>query len=574
MPFDGVVIRAVTFELQQQLIGGRITKIYQPTETDLQLMIRHQGKNHLLLISAHPNYARFHLTEERLTNPKTPPMFCMHLRKYLLGGFIEMIKQDKLERIVTFTIRARDEIGDETRKHLILELMGRHSNILLVDEKKSYILDCIKHVSPMQNRYRALLPGQPYIKPPAQNKLNPLTIDQEQFIQQLDFNSGKLDRQIVNAFMGISPFLAKEIVRRAHLGDLETYKNEFIQFQSQIKCHEYDRAIYHFENREDFHVYPITANALEKQTFTNTQMMLDHFFIGKAKRDRIKQQANDLLRLIKNELNKSKRKLNVHQKTIKQAKKADKYQHYGELLTAHLHLVNKGDTKVTVIDYYDPKQRLIDIPLQADLTPSENAQRYFTRYRKLKASEAIVKKEIKKTKDEITYLQQILQQIEVAREEDLEDIREELRREGYLRKQKQVKRPQKSRSKPERFIASDGTPIYVGKNNRQNEYLTHRFAHRNDIWLHTKDIPGSHVILRTNNPSEQTLLEAAQLAAYYSQAKHSASVPVDYTFVKHVKKPKGAKPGFVIYSEEKTLFVTPKDKTIQRLAEDAVKREN
>lgn len=568
MPFDGVVTRAVTYELQRQLIGGRITKIHQPTTTELQLTIRHKGKNHLLLLSVHPNYARFHLTNDRLTNPETPPMFCMHLRKYLHGGSINDIRQDELERIVTFTIRARDEIGDETIKHLIIELMGRHSNILLVDEQKSYIIDCIKHVSSMQNRYRALLPGQPYIKPPTQNKLNPLVIDGEDFIKRLDFNAGKLDQQIVSNFMGISPFLAKEIVRRAHLGHMKEYKEKFLQFQSLINNHNYDMAIYRFANREDFHVLPISAKVDEKQTFTTTQAMLDHYFVGKAERDRIKQQAKDLQRLIKNELDKCERKLNIHQRTINRAKRAEQYQRFGELLTAHLYLVKKGDTNITVIDYYDPEQRKIDIPLQEDLTPSENAQRYFTRYRKLKASEKVVNREIQKTKIEIEYLQRLLQQIESARTEDLDDIREELRNEGYLRKQKQPKRKQKKKPTPQLFVSTDGTEIYVGKNNRQNEYLTHRFANRNDIWLHTKDIPGSHVILRSNNPSEQTLYEAAQLAAYYSQAKHSASVPVDYTLVKYVKKPTGAKPGFVIYTEEKTLFVTPKRDVIHQLAKN------
>jgi len=566
MPFDGVVTRAVTYELNQHLIGGRITKIYQPTPTELLLTVRQKGENFLLLLSAHSNYARFHLTNKRLTNPETPPMFCMHLRKYLLGGFIRAIEQDGLERIVTFTIQARDEIGDETIKYLIVELMGRHSNILIVDEQKDYIIDCIKHISPAQNRYRTLLPGQTYIAPPPQNKLNPLEIDGDEFLQQLDFNAGRLDQQIVRNFTGISPFLAREIVARAHLGDLQQYKEQFSTFQSMIRNHQYEPTIYRDEKREDFHVIPMTSKKSDKQLFSTTQAMLDHFFAGKAERDRVKQQANDLERLLKNELKKSERKLTIHEKTIKQAKQAEKYQRLGELLTAHLHLVKKGATEVTVIDYYDPEQREINIPLQEDLTPSENAQRYFTRYRKLKASEKIVTREIKKTRMEIDYLQRLLQQIGSAHVEDLADIREELRDEGYLRKQKQPKRRRRSKPAPQLFVATDGTEIYVGKNNRQNEYLTHRMAHRNDVWLHTKDIPGSHVVIRDSDPSEQTLLEAAQLAAYYSQAKHSASVPVDYTNVKHVKKPSGAKPGFVIYTEQKTLFVTPKQSIIEQLS--------
>ncbi|HLS06737.1 MAG TPA: NFACT RNA binding domain-containing protein [Bacillota bacterium] len=569
MPFDGVVTRAVTNELKQLLIGGRITKIHQPTATELRLTIRQKGENFLLLLSAHPNYARFHLTDESLINPETPPMFCMHLRKYLLGGFIRDIKQDGLERIVTFTIQARDEIGDATLKHLTIELMGRHSNILLLDENKQQIIDCIKHISPSQNRYRTLLPGQMYKEPPPQNKLNPLETDGDEFLRQLDFNAGQLDRQVVKHFSGISPFLAKEIVARAHLGELAQYKKHFLNIQSLIQNHEYEPTIYHDKQREDFHVVPITTHQGEQQSFTTTQQMLDTFFSGKAARDRIKQQANDLQRLIKNELSKNKRKLNIHKKTIKRAKQADKYQRLGELLTAHLHLVKQGDPSIKAIDYYDPEQKEISIRLQEDLTPSENAQRYFTRYRKLKASEKIVTKEIQKTRMDIDYLERILQQVESARTEDLADIREELREEGYLREQKRKQRRKIKKPQPELFIASDGTEIYVGKNNRQNEYLTRRLAHRDDVWLHTKDIPGSHVVIRSADPSEKTLFEAAELAAYFSQAKHSASVPVDYTHVRHVKKPSGAKPGFVIYTEEKTLFVTPKESTVKQLKEPA-----
>src|SRR5690625_3332928 len=246
MPFDGVVTRAVTYELNKELIGGRITKIHQPSDTELILTIRHQRQNLLLLLSAHSNYARFHLTEERLTNPESPPMFCMHLRKYLLGGFIRHIEQDDLERIVTFTIQARDEIGDQTVKQLVIELMGRHSNILLLDEAESQIIDCIKHISPAQNRYRTLLPGYKYIKPPSQNKLNPLDITDNDFIKRLDFNAGKLPQQIVNNFTGISPFLAREIIARAHLGSMEQYKEQFSRFQTFLKNHTYEPAIYNY----------------------------------------------------------------------------------------------------------------------------------------------------------------------------------------------------------------------------------------------------------------------------------------------------------------------------------------
>ena len=278
----------------------------------------------------------------------------------------------------------------------------------------------------------------------------------------------------------------------------------------------------------------------------------------------MKQKTNDLLRLIKNELDKNKRKLDIHEKTLQEAEKAERYQKFGELLTANMHLVKKGDTEINVIDYYDPDQNEITIPLQIDKTPSENAQNYFKKYRKLQAAEEKAMIEIEKTEKEVQYLESILQQIENARPEDIEEIREELREEGYLKKQVTKKR-KKDKPMPDKYVASDGTVIYVGRNNKQNEYVTHRLANRNDIWLHTLNIPGSHVVIKSSNPSEETLFEAAQLAAYFSKARQSQSVPVDYTEIKYVKKPSGAKPGFVTYTEQKTIYVTPDEKVIEKL---------
>src|SRR5690625_624180 len=566
MPFDGIVTRAVVEELHTEILKGRITKIHQPTKTELIFTIRNEGKNISLLFSIHPTYARLHVTENTFKNPKHPPMFCMHLRKYLLGGFIENIEQDGMERIVTLTIKARDEIGDITFKKLVIELMGRHSNILLLNENEEHIMDCMKHISASQNRYRTLLPGHTYIKPPSQEKVNPLTISGDEFLQKIDFNDGKLDRQIVKNFTGISPFIAQELISRAHLGSMDTYKEKFLDIQTDIKHANFKPMIYYVESKEEFHVIPITSFKGKKEAFSSTSKMLDQFYEDKAEKDRVRQQAQDLKRFVNNELKKNKRKLNIHKKTLKRAKDAEKYQRLGELLTAHMHLVSNGDSEVTVIDYYDPEQKEITIPLKTDQTPSENAQAFFTRYRKLKTSGQIVKKEIQRTNAEIAYFEQLLQQIKTAREIDLEDIREELRDEGYLRKQRRTKRRQKRKPKPQLFVATDGTHIFVGRNNKQNEYLTQRLAHRNDIWLHTKDIPGSHVVIRSYQPSEKTLHEAAQLAAYFSRAQQSASVPVDYTHIRHVKKPKGAKPGFVTYERQKTLFVTPKKEIVKRLS--------
>lgn len=564
MPFDGVVTRAITEELKTALIGGRINKIYQPTNTEIVMTVRNKRKNHALLLSIHPSYSRIHLTNDTYQYPNEPPTFCMLLRKYLASAIIEDIKQYDLERMVAIQVRGFNEIGDVVTHTLMMEIMGRHSNILLLNDDKTKIINCLKHVPPFQNRYRTLLPGADYKFPPSQDKLDLLSIDGEQFVQKLDFNAGKIDRQIVQMLTGVSPFLAKELIHRANLGSNETYRKVFNEFQGEVANNKFVPMIYRQE-REDFHVIELTYQELG-DPYATANEMVDAFYSNKAERDRVKQQARDLERVVKNEIAKNERKINIHEKTIKKSEKAPQYQKQGELLTANMHLVNKGDATVTVIDYYDPEQNKITITLQTDKTPSENAQHFFKQYRKFSSAKGKAENERKKALAEITYLEQILQQIDIARVEDVEDIREELRDEGYIRKQKQG-RKRKKKPRPEKFIATDGTEIYVGRNNNQNEYVTHRLADKEDIWLHTLDIPGSHVVIRDANPTEDTLLEAAQLAAYYSKAQQSASVPVDYTKIKHVKKPSGAKPGFVIYTDQKTLTVTPDEATIKQLKE-------
>lgn len=565
MPFDGIVTRAVIQELNEKILPGKIAKIHQPTDTELVFTIRSQGQNHSLLLSIHPVYTRMHLTEDSYKNPKEPPMFCMLLRKYLSGAVIDSIEQYGMERIVTFSVQSRNEIGDITTKKLIIELMGKHSNVMLIDGEKEHILDSLKHVSPAQNRYRTILPGHEYKLPPSQNKLNPIEIDSDAIIRKLDFNTGKLEQQIVGMLVGFSPFLAKEIVHQAKLGAIETYQEKFADIQELIRHNRYTPGIYR-DKREDFHVLPITHTSTEREVFSDTNQMLDAFYSGKAERDRVKQQAKDLYQFIKNEKEKNERKLKKHEKTLQKAQNAVTYQRRGELLTANMHQVKHGDASVTVIDYYDPDQNETTIELNPNKSPSDNAQSFFKQYQKLKTSKEKVQKEMAKANNEISYLDQLLQHIDTARESDIEEIREELREEGYLKKQKQRKNKKKpTKPNPEKFQSSDETPILVGKNNKQNEYVTMKMANRDDTWLHTKDIPGSHVIIRSREPSEETLIEAAQLAAIFSKSHQSSSVPVDYTKIRHVKKPNGAKPGYVTYDHQKTLFVTPEKDMAEKL---------
>ncbi len=570
MSFDGVVTRAIVHELSEQLISGRILKIYQPTNTEIILTVRAKGKNHQLLLSVHPNYSRIHVTNESLKNPKEPPMFCMVLRKYLSGGFIERISQLEMERVIEIQVKSKDEIGDITTKKIVVEIMGKHSNIVLVDVERNVILDSIKHISPALNRHRSILPGQPYVLPPDQGKQNPLTISTDEFIRKLDFNSGKLDKQIVNNIMGFSPILSNEIVHLAYLGSNAKYQEVFESIQKNLLQHKYEPIIYRGE-KEQFYVLDLQSVNADKEHYSSVSGMLDAFYSGKAERDRVKQQSGDIHRHILNERNKLIRKVKKQQQTIKKAEKADEYKRLGELLTAHMHLIKKGDTSVTVVDYYDPEEKEVKIELNPNKSPSENAQKLFQTYHKLKTSKEYVTMEIEKANAEILYLEQLMQQLESAREQDLEEIREELQEEGYLRKRptQMKKKQQKHIPLPDSYVSSDGTVLLVGRNNKQNEYLTNRLASKNHIWLHAKDIPGSHVVIQDEQPSEEALQEAAILAAYFSKAKLSSSVPVDYTQVRNVKKPNGAKPGFVIYEQQKTVYVTPNEQFVKTLKKNA-----
>ncbi|MCM3736153.1 NFACT family protein [Bacillus cytotoxicus] len=567
MAFDGLFTRAITHEIANSLQTGRISKIYQPSKYEILLHIRANGKNQKLLLSAHPTYARMHLTTQNYDSPALPPMFCMLLRKHLEGGFIEKIEQIELERIVQFTIRSRNEIGDESLKTLIIEIMGRHSNIILVDSKTNIILDSLKHVSLAVNRHRTVYAGAEYIAPPTQQKINPLQIEtQEDFICPLDFLSGNMDKQLVEAFTGISPLFAKEVVAKAGMVNEHALSEAFFTLQKPLLQHQYTPSMIVANGKEFFYLFPLAHLKGEEKTFSSVSELLDRFFFGKAERDRVKQQAHDLERFMQNEKAKNEKKLIKLQKTLEDAGKADKYQLFGELLTANMYAMKKGDKEIEVINYYDENSSTVKIALDPLRTPSENAQRYFQKYQKAKNSIAIVTEQIAITNGEILYFDSLLQQMEAASSKDIAEIREELAEEGYMRNRKS-KNVKKKPTKPilDKYIASDGTEILVGKNNKQNDYLTNKLARRDEIWLHTKDIPGSHVVIRSLEPSDETVMEAAKLAAYFSKAKESSSVPVDYTKIRYVKKPSGAKLGFVTYDNQQTVYVTPDADTVMKL---------
>lgn len=566
MSFDGTVTRAVVHELKQTILGGKVTKIYQPSEFELVWTIRSQGQNWKLLLSAHPAFPRFHLTEAQIENPPEPPMFCMLLRKHLEGAIIQAIEQVGMERIVQIDLRTRNELGDEVTRRMVIEIMGRHSNLIFLDPESGTILDAIRRVGPSVSQYRQVLPGLSYVTPPAQNKQDPFAVDKDRFIAGFDYNRGKMDKQLMERFIGIGPLLAREIIHRAGIGSREKLWEAFAEVISMLRQHQYQPQIVQTKEKAHFAVVPLTHLNGEAKTFSTISQCLDAFYWGKAERDRVRQQTQDLIRRLEQEIAKNKKKIEVLTAELAEAEQAEQWKIYGELITAYLYQIQRGASEVTVVNYYDPEQNEITIPLDPSLSPAENAQRYFKKYNKAKETKKWNQEQIRKAKEDISYLESVLVQLEHSNRTEIEQIREELAEQGWIKAQPQTQRKRKKDiPSPAVFTASDGTTILVGKNNKQNDYLTHKLADKHDTWLHTKDIPGSHVVIRSKRVSEQTLYEAAILAAYFSKARESSQVPVDYTLIKYVKKPSGARPGFVIYENQKTLYVTPKEEIVQQL---------
>lgn len=566
MSFDGIVTRAIAHEIKNELQSGKINKIYQPDKTDLLFSIRAGGKNHKLLLSANPSFSRVQLTSKSYDNPAVPPMFCMLLRKHLEGSVIESIEQIDLERIIHMKMKNRDEIGDIAYKTLIIEIMGRHSNIILVDDKSGVIIDCIKHIPMSLNRHRTLLPGQKYIAPPSQEKHSPLDETAEGFVRKIQWNEGKIERQIVQLYSGISPLIGEEIVYRAGLSTKDALSQSFVSLMNDINNNNYVPQMANNGKKEYFSVVDLTHISGEKKSFESAGELLDRYYFGKAERDRVKQQAADLERMLHNEYEKLNKKIKKLKASLSDTEKAEKFKVLGELLTAHLYMAKKGDAKIEVANYYEEDQPMVEIPLDRLKSPSDNAQNYFKKYNKLKKSVAFIEEQLIKADEDLHYFESLIQQMESASVRDVAGIREELEEQGYLRRRKQPLKKKKD-EKPvlETYLSSEGISILVGKNNKQNDYLTFKAARQNETWLHTKDIPGSHVVIKSEEFNDTTLTEAAELAAFFSKAKHSGSVPVDYTLIRHVKKPSGAKPGFVIYDNQQTIYVTPDQDTLIKL---------
>ena len=548
MSFDGFFLHHMVEELRAELLNGRIQKINQPFDQELVLQIRSNRQSHRLLLSAHPVFGRIQLTETTFENPAQPSTFIMVLRKYLQGAVIESIEQIENDRIVEITVSNKNEIGDDIQATLIIEIMGKHSNILLVDKSSNKVLEVIKHIGFSQNSYRTLLPGATYIAPPSTDALNPFTIKDEKLFEILQTQE-LTAKNIQSLFQGLGRDTAFELENLLTDDRLSNFRKFFNQETNPCLTD------------KSFSCVPFSTK-IEGQ-FSSLSQLLDVFYKDKAERDRVKQQASELIRRVENELQKNRQKLKKQEKELQATENAEEFRQKGELLTTFLHQVPNDQDQVVLDNYYTNQP--ITIALDKALTPNQNAQKYFKRYQKLKEAVKYLTDLIEETKATILYLESVETVLNQAGLDEIAEIREELIQTGFIRRRQREKI--QKRKKPEKYLASDGkTIILVGRNNLQNEELTFKIARKEELWFHAKDIPGSHVVISGNlNPSDEVKTDAAELAAYYSKGRLSNLVQVDMIEVKKLNKPTGGKPGFVTYTGQKTLRVTPDSEKIESM---------
>ncbi len=587
MALDGVAINALSIELNEKLTGGRIDKIHQPEQGEIIMHIRCAGENLRLLLCANPSFPRVHLTSSSKENPSAPPMFCMLLRKHLSGGKILSVYQKDFERIIYFDIESNDEMGFKSVKHLIIEIMGKHSNIILTDESGK-ITDSIYHVDMTVSSVRNVLPSLMYELPPNQGKINPLSESAENIFSHLDGSDTQLKSQIMNTYSGISPLVASEIVYLS-TGSADTLGSEtnaevrkrvaqcFFYFLSKIKENKFSPTV--LVSRENRKMLDVCATDItlyeslaDREKYETMSEALDAFYIKKAANESMRQKSADLLKFVGNNIDRCRKKLQIQNETLQKASKREKYKIYGDLITANIYQIQKGVEGVKLINFYSENGQEVFIPLQNDITPAQNAQRYYKKYTKEKTAEEETLKQKEINEKELYYLESVLLSIETAENSsELTQIRDELIEEGYLKNKGRIKKGIKEVITPLHFVSSDGYDIYVGKNNRQNDYVTFKIGRSTDLWFHTKGIHGSHAIIKTLDAEtvpDNTYIEAATLAAYYSRGRQGENIPVDYTELKNVKKPSGAKPGMVIYVNYNTIYVTPTEEITKKLTKN------
>ena len=547
MSFDGFFLHHMTEELRQQLLYGRIQKINQPFEQELVLQIRSNRQNHKLLLSAHPVFGRIQLTNTSFENPAVPNTFIMVMRKYLQGATIESIEQIDNDRVLEISVSNKNEIGDSVAATLVIEIMGKHSNIILMDKASGNIIEAIKHVGFSQNSYRTILPGSTYVAPPQTGNRNPFTISDEKLFEILQTEDLSA-RSLQKLFQGLGRDTAAELSQHLTSDKLKTFR---AFFASPTQAHLTTKSF-----------APILFVDSQKE-FPSLSQLLDDFYQDKAERDRVNQQASELIHRVENELEKNRKKLKKQEQELVATENAEEFRQKGELLTTFLHQVPNNQDQVELDNYYTSEK--ITIVLDKALTPNQNAQRYFKKYQKLKEAVKHLTGLIEETKETIQYLESVETALSQASLTEIAEIREELIQTGFIRRRQREKI--QKRKKPEKYLATDGeTIILVGRNNLQNDELTFKMAKKEELWFHAKDIPGSHVVITGNlHPSDDVKTDAAELAAYFSKARLSNLVQVDMIEVKKLNKPTGGKPGFVTYTGQKTLRVTPDEAKIKSM---------
>lgn len=574
MAFDGIAVHAVTQELNKKLSGGKLEKVYQPENDELIFHIHSKEGNFKLFLSCNSSNARINLITESVPNPPSPMTFCMLLRKHIQGGRITSIIQKECERIVEIPFETVNELGFNVSKKLIIEIMGKHSNIILVDVESNKIIDSIKRISIDVNRIRQILPGKIYEYPPAQDKIPFNKITLEEIEKICICTPSKLSKTLLNGIQGISPIMAEQLTNGLEISSEIPYDIEEAKQTAQVvyqnlckllcalKLENLSPRVYLDNNGTpiDFHAVPILSleGIYETKEFPGISSAVEFFYSHRASSNRIRQKSTDLEKAVKNNLDKLYLKKQRLSEDLLKAENSEDYRLFGELLTANLHLYNTGDSQVTVLNYYDGKE--ITIPLDKKIAPSKNAQNYFKKYGKSKTAIKEKTVQLEEANEDIDYLESISVFIENSETIDgIEEIRSELVEAGYLKKRKVYGKPLKSKPAPHPYTTSDGFRILVGRNNKENDHLTFKVASSKDVWFHTKDIPGSHVILFTEGRelTETSIFETAAIAAYHSKGKESENVPVDYVQVKYVKKPAGAKPGMVIFTNNRTVYVNP-----------------
>ena len=572
MAFDGITIANMVKEFQDTIVGGRINKIAQPEADELLITIKNNKIQYRLLISASASLPLIYFTDKNKISPLTAPNFCMLLRKHIGSGKILSVTQPDMERAIEFQIEHLNELGDLCYKTLVVEIMGKHSNIIFLNEERM-ILDSIKHISGNVSSVREVLPGRDYFLPKTQEKYNPLTITEEEFFSFVCEKTTTLAKALYTSLTGISPCIAEEICFRASLDGSQPAKSldapakehlfhTFARVMEDVKEGNFQPNIVYNEKEEpvEYAALPLTKYGdAPVKNFSSMSQVLEQYYAQKDQITRIRQKSSDLRRIVQTALERNRKKLDLQSKQMKDTQKMDKYKVYGELINTYGYNLEEGCKSFKALNYYTNEE--ITIPLDPTMSPQENAKKYFDRYNKLKRTAQALEEQLKDTQEEIQHLESISTALDIAlQENDLSQIKDELIEYGYIKKHSSGnKKKAMAKSKPLHYISSDGYHIYVGKNNYQNDALTFKFATGNDWWFHAKKMAGSHVIVKSNNEElpDRTFEEAGRLAAYYSSGRTAPKVEIDYIQKKHVKKPNGAKPGFVVYYTNYSLMIEP-----------------